>query len=53
MARINDRNRIATFVDALVFRKNQSRYYINDEVWETEKGMEFLKCDGCEDKYNK
>ena len=37
MARLKDRNRIATYIDALVFRKNQSRRYINDEVWETVK----------------
>ena len=37
----------------LIFRKNQSRHHINDEVWETEKGMEFLTWDGCEDEYNK
>ena len=38
----------------LIFRKNQSPHYINDEVWETVKnGMEFLTCDRCEDEYNK
>ena len=37
----------------MIFRKNQSRHYINDEVWETVKkvkGMEFLTCDGFEDE---
>ena len=37
----------------LIFRKNQSRHYINDEVWETvKKGVEFLTCDGYKDEYN-
>ena len=29
--RLNDRNRIATFIEKLIFPKNQSRHYINDE----------------------
>ena len=31
VARLNDRNRIATFIEKLIFSKNQSRHYINDE----------------------
>ena len=31
VARLNDRNRIATFIETLIFPKNQSRHYINDE----------------------
>ena len=30
VARLNDRNRI-TFIEKLIFPKNQSRHYINDE----------------------
>ena len=37
VARLNDRNRIATFIEKLIFPKNQSRHYINDEGWKTVK----------------
>ena len=33
VARLNDRNRIATFIEKLA----QSRQHTNDEVWETVK----------------
>ena len=57
MAHLNDRNRIATFIEKLAhciwfFWKNQSYHYIKDKVWDTEKGMEFLTCDEWEDEYN-
>ena len=36
-AHLNDRNRIATFIEKLAQTENLSPHYINDEVWETVK----------------
>ena len=53
VARLNDRNRIATFIEKLIFPKNQSSLHKRRRLKNCEKGMEFLTRDGCEDEYNK
>ena len=52
MARLNDRNRIATFIEKLS-EKLESSLHKQRSLRNCEKGMEFLTCDRCEDKYNK
>ena len=53
-ARLNDRNRIATFIEKLAqTEKSESSLHKRRNLRNCEKGMEFLTCDGCEDEYNK